>query len=54
MESLRSWKDPSTTTADAASLLPTPTKAFKELDHRIGLVPGAEVAVAPDDTGRDE
>ncbi|KIX07760.1 uncharacterized protein Z518_02414 [Rhinocladiella mackenziei CBS 650.93] len=34
-------------------LLPTPARPHTSLDMRNGLVPGAEVGVAPDDTGRD-
>jgi hypothetical protein len=35
-------------------LLPTPARPHFDLDRRNGLVPGAKVSVAPDDTGRDE
>ena len=38
--------------ADRIPLLPTPAGAHLELDKRNGLTIGAEVSVAPDDTGR--
>jgi len=37
---------------DAVPLLPTPVFAHAELDRQNGLTDGAEVFVAPDDTGR--
>ena len=39
--------------AEQIPLVPTPAGPHQELDRRNGLVPGAEVSVAPDDTGRD-
>lgn len=38
----------------AVPLLPTSVSPHVELDSKNGLVPGAEVSVAPDDTGREE
>jgi hypothetical protein len=35
-------------------MLPTPATPHFELDRMTGLVPGAKVSVAPDDTGQDE
>ena len=35
-------------------VLPTPATPHFELDRMMGLVPGAKVSVAPEDTGRDE
>lgn len=35
-------------------LLPTPNPAQADLDEKCGLVEGALVSIAPDDTGRDE
>jgi glutathione S-transferase len=35
-------------------VLPTPAKPHANLDQKNGLVPGATVSIAPDDTGRDE
>jgi hypothetical protein len=39
--------------AEEVPLLPTPAGPHQELDERNGLVRGAEVIIAPDDTGRD-
>ncbi|OCL06800.1 hypothetical protein AOQ84DRAFT_342781 [Glonium stellatum] len=39
---------------DAELLLPTPAPPHVESDRNLGLVPGAQVSVAPDDTGRDD
>lgn len=36
------------------SLLPTPARSSAELDRECGLIPGEEVSVTPDDTGRDK
>jgi len=38
---------------DEIPLIPTPAGPHPSLDRRNGLVAGAEVSVAPDDTGRD-
>ncbi len=38
---------------DEVPLIPTPAGPHASLDERNGLVAGAEVSVAPDDTGRD-
>ena len=35
-------------------LLPTPKSTHEDLDKKCGLTKGAQVSVAPDDTGRDE
>ena len=35
-------------------LLPTPRSTHEEVDGRRGMKEGVEVAIAPDDTGRDE
>jgi glutathione S-transferase len=39
--------------AEQVPVLPTPAGPHQELDRRSGLVLGAEVSIAPDDTGRD-
>lgn len=40
--------------AEGEMLLPTPNISHQELDEKNGLVAGARVSVAPDDTGRDK
>jgi len=50
LQQLRSFASPSS----IPLLLPTPNIAHLELDQKNGLVPGVQVSVAPDDTGRDE
>lgn len=40
--------------APSPPLIPTPARAHSDLDKQIGLSPGMEVSVAPDDTGRNE
>ena len=39
---------------DSPQLVPTSNAAHEELSQKTGLVPGAEVTIAPDDTGRDD
>ena len=39
--------------AEEIPLLPTPAGPYPELDKRNGLAVGAEISIAPDDTGRD-
>lgn len=39
---------------DAGMLLPTPAPQHVEFDRKLGLLPGVQVSVAPDDTGRDD
>jgi glutathione S-transferase len=41
------------TLSDEVPILPTPSGPHADLDKRNGLVRGAEVNIAPDDTGRD-
>lgn len=41
------------TLEEGAPLIPTPAEPHAALDKRNGLVKGAQVSVAPDDTGRD-
>lgn len=36
------------------ALIPTPNTSHADLDQKNGLIPGAMVSIAPDDTGRDE
>lgn len=39
---------------DAGVLLLTPAPQHVEFDRKSGLLPGVQVSVAPDDTGRDD
>ena len=39
---------------DAGLLLPTPAPQHVEFDRKLGLLPGVQVTVAPDDTGRGD
>lgn len=40
--------------SSSARLLPTPNAMHDELSQKTGLIPGAKVSIAPDDTGRDK
>ena len=39
---------------DAGLLLPTLVPQYVKFDRKLGPLPGVQVSVAPDDTGRDD